>query len=206
MERSLCHLIIAFGLVSGICSAQEVLGPYSYDPSWGIDYSEGVFHYYPRDRKASTYKIPSSIKLIEERAFQCNHYLTEISIPEGVYEIGLGAFLWSKKLRTVTIKGPVKTIPWRAFEDCPELRVIDLPATITTFDGQSFSGCKKMERIIIRNPEPPELFPRSADDDPMWDFWGVDLAKCVVYVPKGSVDKYKNADGWKCFKNIKEIQ
>ena len=205
MERSVCHIILVLGLLSFVCRAQDLPSPYSYDPSWGIDYSDGIFHYYPRDRKASTYKIPASIKVIEERAFQCNKHLTEITIPESVTKIGMGAFLWSKKLRTVTIKGPVKTIPWRAFEDCPELKVIDLPATVSVFEGQSFSGCKKMEKIIIRNPEPPELFPRDGDDDMMWDFWGVNLSKCVVYVPSGSVEKYKAAEGWMHFKNIKEL-
>ncbi|MBQ9660741.1 MAG: leucine-rich repeat protein [Bacteroidales bacterium] len=92
-------------LLSGSLVAQDLPSPYSYDPSWGIDYSDGIFHYYPRDRKASTYKIPASIKVIEERAFQCNKHLTEITIPESITKIGMGAFLWSKKLRT--IKGQV---------------------------------------------------------------------------------------------------
>ena len=62
-------------LLSGSLVAQDLPSPYSYDPSWGIDYSDGIFRYYPRDMKASTYKIPASIKVIEERAFQFGPFL-----------------------------------------------------------------------------------------------------------------------------------
>lgn len=193
-------------LITGNLAAQDILDPYSYDPSWKITYSEAkdTLYYYPREDKAKQFKIPASVRVIEERAFQCNEHLTQILIPEGVNRIGLGSFMWSKKLTSVTIKGPVKTIPWRAFEDCPELHSVDIPKTVTVFDGQTFSGCKKLEKIIIRNPEPPELFPWD-DDQPAWDFWEVNLSKCVVYVPSGSVEKYKNAEGWMHFKNIKEL-
>ena len=31
------------------------------------------------------------------------------------------------------------------------------------------------------------------------------FSNCLVYVPRGSAKKYRNAEGWMHFKNIKEL-
>jgi hypothetical protein len=181
-------------------------GPYWYDPAWELTYSKeaDTLLYYPRERENAYFTIPSSVRIIAERAFQCNKNLKEIIIPEGVEEIGPGAFLWSEKLRIVTIRGQIDTIPWRAFDGCPSLESIELPFSVKSISGMAFINCGELRRIVIRNPEPPEMegCKRGEDVDESWPFDGVDTDRCVVQVPYGSVQKYRDAPGWNKFMHI----
>lgn len=180
--------------------------PYWYDPSWDITYSPGgdTLRYYPREREAAYFTIPASVRMIEERAFQCNKNLKEITIPEGVETLGAGAFLWSEKLQTVTIRGRIDTLYWRTFDGCPELRSIELPQSLKSIAGMAFSDCGKLRRIVIRNPEPPTLegYEPEEEGGGMWPFAGVDTKRCVLQVPYGAVKMYREAPGWNQFKHI----
>ena len=183
--------------------------PYWYDPSWDISYSAArdTLYYYPRDRKAPHFSIPSSVRVIDERAFQCNKYLTEITVPASVNEIGVGAFLWSQALTSVTIQGAVTSLQWRTFDDCPKLKRVDLPASLSSLEGMTFCNCTRLESITVRAQEPPSVTAATADgeEDPMWDFYGVDKTRCILYVPKGCAAKYREAEGWNLFRNIREL-
>ncbi len=179
--------------------------PYWYDPAWDIHISAAgdTLFYYPCERKAAYYTIPSSIRVIDERAFQCNQELKEIIVPEGVEEIGVGAFLSCQKLQIVAIRGRIAEIPWRAFDDCPALVSVEIPYSVKSISGMAFCYCTKLSRIAIRNPEPPTLEGAEADeDDPTWSFAGVNTDKCLLQVPAGSVKKYRSAPGWNRFKHI----
>ena len=91
-----------------------------------------------------------------------------------------------------------------------------------------FYGCISLREIIVENPIPlafyPEHFCGMADGESDNDiellycvrikrlfnkksrcFEGVDKKKCVIRVPKGSVELYKEAKEWKEFENIVEI-
>ena len=183
-------------------------GPYWYDPSWELAYSKqaDTLLYYPRDRKNAYFTMPASVRVIEERAFQCNKNLKEITIPEGVEILGTGAFLWSEKLQTVTIRGRIDTLYWRTFDGCPELHSVELPWSVKSIDGMAFINCGKLRRIVIRNPEPPTLegYEPDEEDGGMWAFNGVNTERCVLQVPYGSVKKYREAPGWSRFKHIEE--
>ena len=181
-------------------------GPYFYDPSWPIEYSTAgdTLYYFPRDSVTSHFSIPETVKHIDERAFQCNKHLAEITLPSGVREIGVCSFFGCEKLRKVTIEGPVTSIPWRTFEGCHKLQTVDLPATVNSIGGYSFSGCNSLRTIIVRNLKPPHF---EFEDDPedfetMGAFFGTDLSRCTLHVPKGSVEAYRQATGWTMFKCI----
>lgn len=181
-------------------------GPYFYDPSWPIEYSAAgdTLYYYPRDSVASNFTIPETVRVIDSRALQCNKHLVEITLPSGVREIGVGSFFGCEKLNKISIEGPVTSIPWRAFEGCHKLRTVDLPASVELIGGYSFSGCNSLRTFIVRNPEPPHFeFEDDLDDfEAMGSFFGTDLSRCTLHVPKGSVDAYRQAPGWKVFKSI----
>lgn len=181
-------------------------GPYFYDPLWPIEYSAAgdTLYYYPRDSVATHFTIPETVRIIDSRAFQCNKHLVEITLPSGVREIGVCSFFGCEKLRKVTIEGPVTSIPWRSFEGCHKLRTVDLPASVELIGGYSFSGCNSLHTIIVRNPQPPHFeFEDDSDDlEAMGAFFGTDLSRCTLHVPKGSVEAYRQAPGWKEFKSI----
>ena len=185
-------------------------GPYFYDPAWPLSYSAAgdTLFYFPRDSNAAFFTIPPSVQVIEERAFQCNRHLTALTIPSGVREMGLCSFYACSQLRELVVQGPVDSIPWRAFDSCAALETVDLPETVDWLDGFSFAGCKKLRTVIVRNPEPPKL---SFDDEEFaldeyeWAFVDTDLSNCTLYVPAGSVSKYRETLGWNQFKRIRAI-
>ena len=184
-------------------------GPYFYDPSWSLAYSESgkTLLYYPRDSAATHFSIPETVQVIDERAFQCNKHLVEIFIPKNVQEIGVCSFYGCEELREVTIEGPVTSIPWRAFDGCQKLRTVDLPAFVQSIGGLSFASCGSLRTFIVRNPEPPHF---EFEDDPedfetMGAFFDTDLHRCTLFVPEGSVEAYRQAPGWKLFKQIQMI-
>ena len=183
-------------------------GPYFYDPSWPIRYSEDghILEYYPRDSSANHFIIPETVRIIEERAFQCNKNLVEIIVPIGVREIGVCSFYGCENLRKVTIEGPVQSIPWRSFEGCHKLSSIDLPATVTKLDGLSISGCDNLQNVIIRSATPPRFDFEGEDDfEDMWAFADTDLSRCTLYVPGASIEDYRQALGWNRFSKIKSL-
>ena len=181
-------------------------GPYFYDPSWPIKYSAAgdTLYYYPRDSVASHFTIPETVRIIDSRAFQCNKHLVEITLPSGVREIGVCSFFGCEKLRKVTIEGPVPSIPWRAFDGCHKFQTIDLPASVKWIGGYSFSCCNSLRTIIVRNPKPPhfEFEDEQEDFETMGAFFGTDISRCTLHVPKGSVEAYRQALGWQLFDTI----
>ena len=73
----------------------------------------------------------------------------------------------------------------------------------------TFTYCENLKSITIYRDEPINLSPVTAraftrsNGDSVFD--GVDKETCILYVPEGSVDKYKAAPIWKEFKNIQAI-
>ena len=63
-------------------------------------------------------------------------------------------------------------------------------------DGNAFWGCNSINSIVCYATDPPVLGSNA--------FYGVNKDNFTVEVPKGCVDKYKEADGWKEFKRIAE--
>ena len=181
-------------------------GPYFYDPSWPLEYSAAsdTLLYYPRDSAATHFTIPGTVQVIEERAFQCNNHLVEITLPPGVRAIGACSFYGCGELRKVTIEGPVTSIPWRAFDGCRELQAVDLPASVCSIGGYSFSGCESLRDFIVRNPDPPHFDYEDDSEDfaSMGAFFGADLSRCTLHVPRVSVEYYRKAPGWKEFNSI----
>ena len=76
---------------------------------------------------------------------------------------------------------------------CTGLTSINIPNSVTEIGGWAFMGCTDLKKIYSFNPEPPVI----AEDT----FSSYDAC---LFVPKGCVSKYKEAEYWKNFKSIKE--
>ena len=73
-----------------------------------------------------------------------------------------------------------------------------LPSTLKTIEGTPFNYAWNLRYLVMNNPKPVEV-----NND---FITGIDLSMCTLYVPKGSVSTYKNANVWKKFGQIKEIE
>jgi len=94
------------------------------------------------------------------------------------------AFANNTKLTSITLPKSLKTIMSEAFSGCTNLTSISLPKSVTVLGENAFMGCSKLKTVTLNNIVPPQCV-TPFDSEP------------TIRVPKGSGDKYKQADGWK---------
>jgi len=113
---------------------------------------------------------------------------------------------------TVTHNGveyKVTEISDGAFQNNTSLTGVTIPASIVSIKENAFAGCANLKSITIYVVMPIYLATAAAraltrsDGSSVFD--GVDKEACILYVPEGSVDKYKAAPVWNEFKNIQAI-
>ena len=139
--------------------------------------------------------IPNSVTSIGDSAFSGCSNLTSIVIPNSVTSIGDYAFSGCS-MASIVIPNSVTSIGDYAFSSCSNLTSIVIPNSVTSIGGYAFHYCLKLNTIIslIENPFP---FVDSI-------FELVVYNNSTLYVPIGTIEKYKNTEGWKNFSEIKE--
>lgn len=120
----------------------------------------------------------------------------EYAIPNNVTTIREGAFYGCGTLTGITIPNSVTTIEAGAFYECDGLTKLTLPDKVRTIGENAFSFCNILTSITIFNPTPPNVSGSA--------FKGVNKI-IPLYVPAESVEKYRNAEGWRKFRNIMAI-
>ena len=120
---------------------------------------------------------------------------TAINIKEGTVSICPSAFEGCTALTSVTIPNSVTTIGYDTFRGCTGLTSVTIPKSVTSIGGSAFSGCTGLKKIYSLNPVPPVI------REYTFSSYDADL-----FVPKGCVPKYKNAEYWRNFKFIGEIE
>ncbi len=99
-------------------------------------------------------EIPSTLGLlpvtgIADGAFEQNHTVTEVVIPEGVTSIGERAFNDCTSLASVSWPSTLQTIGASAFYSCGSLTEVDLPAGVTSIGDYAFFGCVSLEGVSV---------------------------------------------------------
>lgn len=102
--------------------------------------------------------------------FNCTE-LTEITIPEGVTNIGDSAFTGCVRLSNITIPDGVTSIGEYAFTGCNGLTSFHIPDSVTSIGKYAFFGCSKLTSIIL---------PGSVTSIEAWTFSGCDGLKSVT--------------------------
>lgn len=140
--------------------------------------------------------IPNSVTSIGARAFKDCSSLTSVTIPDGVAIIGSTAFYRCSNLTSVTIPDGVTSISNYTFSGCSSLTSVTIGNSVTSIGNSAFSGCSSLNEITCKAETPPTTGTSV--------FEGIDKT-IPLYVPKGSVLKYKAAANWKDFVIIREI-
>lgn len=93
--------------------------------------------------------IPSTIERIGTRAFSGCFNLNDLTIEDGISEIGIAAFSDCLDLPKVTIPASVKRINNFAFRCCKNLKDVTLAEGIQEIGEWSFAVCENLETISI---------------------------------------------------------
>jgi len=115
-----------------------------------------------------------------------------------VKAIGYGAFARCNSLTSIIIPNSVTSIGNSAFSQCQGLTFITIPGSVKTIGRVAFAHCYKLKSITVQTPIPPSLFGKDV-------FERINANACL-YVPKGSIDAYRAADGWNKIECIKDIE
>lgn len=157
--------------------------------------------------------IPDGTVELGRRAF-CQSGLQEVALPGSLQSLGSGCFQGTQ-LRSVDIPQSIHALPNSAFEGCQSLNTITLPEGITSLGTMALSGCSKLK--IVTLPSTLEGIGNAcfqgtdisiirchvANPFPLKDQF-LSSEGCMLIVPKGTLTKYREQDGWNVFKIIEE--
>ena len=149
---------------------------------------DAFFHF----ENLSGVTLPNSLIEIGAEAFYACSVLYSVEIPNNVTSIGRLAFC-SCGLRDVTFGNSVTTIEANAFVRCEKLRTVTLPSSVTSLGDGAFSHCHVLGTVTCKATIPPTMGNAVFGDD-RW--------LTSIYVPSGSVNAYKTADGWKDYASL----
>jgi hypothetical protein len=135
--------------------------------------------------------------------------LTSVTIGNGLTTINGYTFYGCTSLSSVSISNGVTTIDDYAFAACRKRNMtIDIPSTVTTIGNCALgfgdpNSNVTQNRMYVRATTPPTL---TTGKDAFWTSVTINGVKkytlfLYIYVPRGSVDAYKNADGWSAYKD-----
>ena len=104
--------------------------------------------------------LPEGLEEIGYGAFSGCRNLTSITIPEGVMSIGSSVFSGCTSLTSITIPYSVTSIGDYAFSDCTSLTSITIPDSVTSIGAFAFIDCTSLTSITI--PDSVTFIDRSA--------------------------------------------
>lgn len=172
--------------------------------------------------------IPATVKFIGRYAFQ--GYSPEKSLRVNISDLDAWCRIesdggyWEEPVRfynlykddsevtEIVIPDGMTSIS-KVFHSCSNLSKVTIPSTVTDVNC-AFYWCKNLQSVVNFStaPQPIELYyvnSGTRGDDSVESFHTafqfVEKNKCTLYVPQGSIITYSQAEGWRDFKNILEI-
>lgn len=162
----------------------------------------------------ATTNIPDGVTELGRFAYAYCPILTKLPIPESVTTMGHGVF-YQAGLTEASLPAAITVIPDGTFQCCASLEEFVIGNNVTELEKGAFSWCFALTKItfgekvaviganafdkddaltevICLNPEPATgaAFPQTVYDN------------AALTVPEGAAEAYRNAPGWKEFKDI----
>ena len=177
----------------------------------------GTYVFYRCDT-LSNVKLPKNLTRIPDYTFQYCKNLQYIDLPDGLKEIGYAAFDWSG-LKEIEVSDSVSMIERYAFSNT-QLETFRVPDGLTTSPGAYFlAGCKHLKKVYmgrnedyneysdftcLHNCDSLQLLRLYFGTPPKCNTYYMGYrTNCVLEVSEDLVDVYKEANGWKDFKEIR---
>ena len=135
--------------------------------------------------------IQEGVTSIGNNTFYGCTLLASIEIPSSVTNIGNFAFEGCTSLASVVIQEGVTSIGNSAFASCTSLASVEIPSSVTSIGVSAFGFCN-LTSVIVKAVIPP-----NATDNLLVNSYNP--KRTTIYVPAGSVDAYKTANGWSAY-------
>ena len=128
--------------------------------------------------------LPDGITSLGEGCFRECSGLTSISLPSGITSLGNSCFSFCSGLTSITLPAGLTSLGDWCFYYCSSLTSISLPSGITSLGDDCFSCCSSLTSVLCLAVEPPSCTSSVIDNTKR------------LYVPKESVEKYKQSAAW----------
>lgn len=157
---------------------------YNTQPDGIVKLGRMVYDYKGIIRDKTSITVDSDILGIADYAFEEQTNLTGIVFPNGLLDIGEGAFSCCRYLESIKIPGSVTTIRDRAFINCSSVKEISLENGVQTIGESAFANCSKVDTVTI---------PASVTEIGYGAFMGCSSLKEINVSPNNK--NYKSIDG-----------
>ena len=138
--------------------------------------------------------LPSSITSLGKGCFRNCSSLTSINLPSSITSLGDWCFSGCSSLTSINLPSSITSLGKGCFWFCSSLTSISLPSSITTIGEDCFKGCSLLTSILCLAVNPPKCSP--------YIHTSVVNNTMRIYVPKESIEKYKQSDAWNSAKGI----
>lgn len=139
----------------GLSAVHVAKGHKRFCSADGIIFSKDgkTLEFYPQGRMEKSYRIPEGVVKIGRQAFLGQEYLEEVSMPDSVTTVGMGAFYRCSSLKKVDFSGNIREIPDASayqnggvFEQCGALEEARLPRKLQYLGSRAFydSGLREI--------------------------------------------------------------
>lgn len=135
--------------------------------------------------------------------------LTKVNIPSKAVTVGKEAFYGCPLSGALTLPEGLTEIGANAFYGCSGLREVTFPSTLKTLGAESCAGWSGLKKMYCRAAIPAECVMTGITGpfgDPDTSVNGGILPNIPIYIPVGSIDRYRKADGWNIFFNYIESE
>lgn len=140
--------------------------------------------------------IPNSVTTIDAHAFDNCKEIESIKLPQDITLINEGTFHNCKQLKSIEIPLSVESIGNKCFAYCTSLQKIVIPDGVKSIGELAFDGCSELTEITVCSLMPCAIKTNTFTD--------LQFKLSTLYVPIGTIDKYKNKSYWNKFKYIVE--
>ena len=136
-------------------------------------------------------RLSRNLREIPDRCFQDDSILLQrIDLPEGVERIGRDAFAGCTQLESIKFPESLRQIDRGVFWECRSLDNVVIPASVESIGDFCLWFCDNLHSVKVMNPKPANTT----------EFLEYVAPDCILYVPKGSLEAYKNTMPWSIYR------
>lgn len=112
--------------------------------------NSGTLVQYAIGRPDSSFRIPESVKYVDQNAFWGATRLRNVRLPDGLKGIRDLAFADCTELTSVNLPDKLEEIGRSAFGGCSSLQKIEIPGSVKTVSDDAFQGCTSLRSAILK--------------------------------------------------------